>query len=193
MVLCAIHGKYEFFEVLSRASLRCPTCTSMSSMRRIENACDRSPYVDMYWRQPIKCIDMYNYPIVRELIPEQMGLCTNGRKFMIFYDDAHRFFPMPRAYPEGTYTDFADEVYKHVAKMNFASKHGYSVLRISFEEWHSIDYWVSIFLEKVASTNIPVFMCSNERIYNKLEKNSECYLGKEHMKEDAAFYIRCLA
>lgn len=176
---CNIHGDFELFHILMPSSLKCPICTTVKSMERIVKACDSSEYISIHWRDSIRCIDEYNYRTVRELIPDRCGICENGMKFMIRYDDPSRFYPIPKPYDKNDITNFEDEVHKNHAYMNFVCDNNYSLLRISFEEADNLEYWIQHFLESINKTNLQTFMCSNETKYTTLQKHSEYHLRQE--------------
>lgn len=183
-VTCSIHGKFEVFEMVTQRVLTCPVCTSMNVMKRIQDACDNNENIEEHWRNYIRCIDIYNYRAVRELIPERCGMCVNGKRFMILYDDPHRFYPVPKWNSNDECTNFEDEVHKDFAKMKFAQEHDYHVLRISFEESHCIEYWIRSFIDNVMTSEYQTFICSNTEKYDKLQRDSEYYL-----REDRKLYF----
>jgi hypothetical protein len=160
----------------------------MDALKRIQEECDINENIDIHWKDYIRCVDIYNYRTIRELIPERCGTCINGKKFMILYDDPHRFYPVPKWYlnsnselNSNSYecTNFEDEVHKDFAKMKFAQENNYHVLRISFEESNSIEYWIRVFIDQVMTSEYQKFVCSNTKKYDKLQKNSEYYLREE--------------
>lgn len=177
---CERHGWYEPTNVVYFSPpLRCPLCIVLKVLPRIENTCHTHMNVSVHWKDKIRCVDVYNYRMIRELVPERCGITINGKKFMILYDDPPRFHSTIKAFCPDEQTDFEDEVHKDVAKMRYAHEHGFSILRISFEESNEIEYWINKFIHKVVTSTFSVVMCSNPKKYNQLQKDSEYYLRED--------------
>ena len=70
--------------------------------------------------------------------------------------------------------DYRDQVCRDLAKNRTARDQGYSILRVSYEEYHEIDRWHEQFIQEVLSvgTNGQVFMASNAELYNSIKTST---------------------
>lgn len=172
---CKVHGYYDDSSVRM-----CPHCVTFKALRRLNDACGR--HVEIEWhhdRYPLRCVDIYNYRAVRELIPEQYGRTVDGKRFIILYDDPQRFHPIIKPYCPDELTDFEDQLHKDEAKMKYAHDYEHSVLRISFTSFESIEHHVNRFIHSILHSDTPIVMCSDPSLYDTLQQQSQYYLRDE--------------
>ena len=111
---------------------------------------------------------------------DQRVVLTTGQICMIELDGPQHFGPVTWI-PNH---DWRDQVCRDLAKNRAARDQGYSILRISYEEYQEIDRWVEQFIQVVlaAGTKGQVFMASNVELYNSIKASSINFLMTSRLR-----------
>lgn len=143
----------------------CPVCNVNKAEAWLQRLCDEHPAIEASVPQyPIQCIDTFNGGRSRRLVMDQLVILTTGHRCMIELDGPQHFGPVAWI-PNH---DWRDQVCRDLLKNRTAKDLGFSILRISYEEYHEVDQWVDKFVEAVmpSGTNGQVFVISNAELYN---------------------------
>ena len=167
IIICKIHGEFEQPPTSHiHVKAGCPTCNSNKGEEELEKICNNHQDVLTHCKKTIDCIDIHNGNMIRKLIPDKCGTTINNHDFMIELDGPQHFGSVNWFGSEPT--DFQDQRCRDLAKNKYAMDHGWSLLRISYQEYNDSDYWVNKFIQEIMETSSCVVMYSSPEMYEKL-------------------------
>lgn len=141
----------------------CPDCSSGKSERQMLAICDGHSRVLSREMFPMKCPD--DLGNIRKLRPDAVVTLINGHRVLVEVDGPHHFAGFSYG---GSGTDFEDQIRRDRAKEEYARVMGWSIIRISYLEFHAMELWMNVCLERVFSSNQPLKLNSNVELYSTL-------------------------
>lgn len=134
------------------------------------------PRVAEHWKRAMPCEDVYAQK-VRMLVPDACGRTISGRLFAIELDGPQHFRSVD--YFGVSSTDLKDQMQRDLAKNRALWKGGYSLLRVSYEEYGELEAWVTKFIEDVDLSDKQILRTSNNDKYRDLQvRTKEMLEGK---------------
>ena len=169
-IVCNIHGDFDQIpDSHLNMNTGCPKCAINKAETWLDTLCNEDERIVSHGRQSIKCVDIFNNNMIRCLFPDKVGVTQSGEKFMIECDGPQHFQSV--SWYGNNASDFRDQLCRDLAKNRYARDNAWSLLRISYLEYHNVEYWVNKFITDIeirATKEEKVFMCSNPHLYNKL-------------------------
>ena len=146
----------------------CPTCNVNKAEEVLykwasKHCTGEQPIVKSYTKNHHIMVD----PLTnkrRRLCPDMVIHFHNGKSAMIELDGPQHFESV--AYFGGGPTDLYDQIRRDCTKNNWARDLGYSVLRISYQEYDRVEEILDDFLKDALKGQ--TFRCSNAALYNAL-------------------------
>ena len=170
-IVCDVHGDFDQVpDSHLRMNTGCPKCTINKAESCLDTLCNEDERIICNGRDSLKCIDIHNNNVMRCLFPDKVGMTMSGKKFIIECDGPQHFQPI--SWYGNELSDFRDQVCRDLAKNLYARDNNWSMLRISYLEYHNIRYWFDRFISAVESSDNQVFMCSNPSLYSKLRSDN---------------------
>lgn len=106
----------------------------------------------------------------RMLVPDAILRIEGGGTLMIELDGPQHFDIVPFMHPKGI-DDFVDQVERDCAKNQYARQKGWSLLRISYREYKSLEEIVDKFISDfVEGGREQLFRVTNAELYNSVPK-----------------------
>jgi very-short-patch-repair endonuclease len=157
----------------------CPICNVNHAETELARVLREHPCVQKFAKKRFPCTDIFNGNKVRMLEPDATGVTSSEKGFTI-EADGRQHFESVNYFGNGEWTDFRDQVCRDLAKNRTAWNNGWSVLRISFEEFDNIEFWVNKFIDDIMSNDKQVAMTSNNDKYMTLKRDSEGFFQTIH-------------
>lgn len=130
---------------------------------RLEEHLQVHPQVKSFSKTSINCHG-------RMLVPDAIVRIEGGGTIMVELDGPQHFDIVPHMHSNGI-DDFVDQVERDCAKNQYARQHGWSVLRISYKEYKSLERIFDQFVEDfVEGGREQLFHVSNKELYNSIPK-----------------------
>lgn len=106
----------------------------------------------------------------RSLIPDAIVEIEGGGTVMIELDGPQHFAVFPFFHDNGE-DDLQDQIARDCAKNRYAREHGWSLLRISYKEYKSLEQIVDQFISDfVEGERKQLFRATNAQLYNSIKR-----------------------
>lgn len=152
----------------------CPICRINKAEALLLEILNNHPLVKEHWKKPIRCYDVFT-DTTRNLIPDACGRLLNGKSFAIELDGPQHFKSVTFFNPEGS--DFRDQLCRDLAKNRKLWNSGYSILRIAWEEYDSIENHVTTFIQQVFDSKQKLVEMIPREVYMDLMDRGRRLLG----------------
>ena len=100
------------------------------------------------------------------LEPDQQIVLTNGSIAIIELDEPQHFGSVN--WFGSKPSDFRDQLCRDFSKNQYAINNGWHILRISYEEYDDIDFWINTFITKIFNSSSQIILYSNPEKYKCL-------------------------
>ena len=147
----------------------CPICKVNKAERQLHYICKNDDRIQNHCKLRINCIDSYNldkFPNGRLLEPDQQIVLTNGSIAIIELDEPQHFGSVN--WFGSKPSDFRDQLCRDFSKNQYAINNGWHILRISYEEYDDIDFWINTFITKIFNSSSQIILYSNPEKYKCL-------------------------
>lgn len=155
----------------------CPFCRANKAESRLLTILDSLACVDEHWKRALLCFDVYAERY-RMLTPDACGRTSSGRLFAIELDGPQHFQSVD--YFGSGPTDLNDQMRRDLAKNRTLWRCGYSLLRVSFEEYKTMDDIIRQFVMDVDVSDKQILRTSNDSRYRDLQRRSRDVLEPVH-------------
>lgn len=168
-IACA-HKWYATVAQRTSSGTGCPVCCVNKAEAELDQILSNHPLIKSIDKETFLCYDQF-IGKNRRLKPDAVVTVSNNRRVVIELDGAQHFETVFYYNKDGS--NLKDQISRDLAKNLFCYKNGYSLLRISYLEYHEISHWVNKFIEQIIKNNCQTFLVSSSFLYNEQREKGE--------------------